>query len=300
MTSRAAAAALVSAAAALAVPTAVRAHDFWIEPSSFRPEPGTVLGVRLRVGEPFHGEVFPRTSSHARRFLLGSPGGEEEIDGLEGRDPAGFVRIRSPGLHVIGYESRPSVIQIAPATFEAYLRERGLDGPAALRCARGRTAEPAREAFVRSARSLVRAAGVSGHDRPLGLPLEILADPVPEGAGPASFRLLLEGRPAEGLLVEAHRREAPEETASARTDSEGRVVLPLEPAGVWLITAVSMREAAGKPDGAQWRSLWGSLTLEVPAGDGPPRAGPAPARDRSGPDQGSASSPVQKLTPKTR
>ena len=27
------------------------AHDFWIEPTNFLPEPGQIVGLRLRVGQ---------------------------------------------------------------------------------------------------------------------------------------------------------------------------------------------------------------------------------------------------------
>ena len=46
--------ALVLSAAPLA------AHDMWIEPSSFVPETGKVVGLRLRVGQDFLGDPIPR------------------------------------------------------------------------------------------------------------------------------------------------------------------------------------------------------------------------------------------------
>ena len=43
----------------LAAPLA--AHDFWIEPTGFRADLGRVVGVKLRVGDDFHGDPVPRS-----------------------------------------------------------------------------------------------------------------------------------------------------------------------------------------------------------------------------------------------
>jgi hypothetical protein len=46
-----------------------------------------------------------------------------------------------------------------------------------------------------------------------------------------------------------------------RTDNEGRVAVPMS-AGVWLIKAVQMERAAAGT-GADWESVWTSLTFQV-------------------------------------
>ena len=74
------------------------------------------------------------------------------------------------------------------------------------------------------------------------------------------IRLLYQGRPLEGALVVA----VPQDTRTprqARTDRDGRVTLSLYD-GVWLIKAVHMVPApAGS--GADWESLWASLTFKA-------------------------------------
>jgi uncharacterized GH25 family protein len=51
------------------------------------------------------------------------------------------------------------------------------------------------------------------------------------------------------------------ERAAARTDSAGRVAFAITKPGLWLIKTVHMIEAP--PDsGADWESLWASLTFE--------------------------------------
>ena len=42
------------------------AHDFWIEPTGFMADLGRVVGVKLRVGDDFHGDPVPRNDDAHR------------------------------------------------------------------------------------------------------------------------------------------------------------------------------------------------------------------------------------------
>ncbi len=58
-------------------------------------------------------------------------------------------------------------------------------------------------------------------------------------------------------------RDDPTRRLSARSDRSGRALFALTAGGVWLVKAVHMVPApAGS--GADWESLWASLTLETP------------------------------------
>lgn len=246
----------------------LHAHDFWIEPSAHRVEVDTLLSVRLRVGEGYRGDPVPRKAAWIRRFVLSGPAGEEAIPGAEGADPAGRVAIRAPGLFVLGYQSRPTPLRLEARKFEAYLAEEGLEGILALRAEREESAKPGREIFSRCAKALVASGGArsGGHDRRLGLPLELIPETDPfESAGPGlSVRLLFQERPLEGALVAAVSREEPGKKLAARSDRDGRVVLDLAAGRTWLVTAVHMVQAPAGTD-ADWESLWASLTFEIPS-----------------------------------
>src|SRR5437899_5388821 len=65
------------------------AHDFWMEPSSFRPAVGSVVTIGLRVGQDFIGDPVPRDSQLIERFVVRDSASERNLGGIEGQDPAG-------------------------------------------------------------------------------------------------------------------------------------------------------------------------------------------------------------------
>jgi uncharacterized GH25 family protein len=256
-------------AAALAVAgQPLSAHDFWIEASSFRPAVGAVVQVRLFVGPDFEGEPFPRVPRLVSRFVLVTPEppSEREIPGRAGNDPAGAIRIESPGLQIVGYRSLDTPVTIEPAKFEIYLEEEGLEKISALRKKRGEAEKPVREVFSRCAKALLEAGGAAapGKDRALGLTLELVAEKNPytlAAGGELPVLLLFQGKPLPGALVQALLHGDPSVKASARTDRAGRATLRLAREGFWLIKAVEMSPAPAGVD-AEWQSLWASLTFE--------------------------------------
>jgi uncharacterized GH25 family protein len=264
-------------AAALAMAGPAFAHDFWIEPSTFRPAVGSTLGVRLVVGQGFRGDALPRNPAMIARFVLVTDAGETPIGGRAADEPAGAVRIDRPGLALIGYRSLESQVSLEAAKFEAYLKEEGLESVIAARAKSADSQKPSRELFSRSAKSLVEAgdSGAAGFDRVLGLTLELVPEKNPYAlkAGDAlPVRLLYEGKPLSGALVVALAFDDPDAKVAERTDAGGRVVLRLSREGAWLVKAVHMVPVAGNPN-ADWRSIWASLTFALP---GAGAAAPAP------------------------
>jgi uncharacterized GH25 family protein len=256
-------------AAALTISAApLFAHDFWIEPSAFRPPVGATLGVRLVVGQKFRGDALPRNPAMIERFVFVTDAGEVAVAGRAADDPAGTVRIEQPGLGLIAYRSRESSVSLEAPKFEEYLKEEGLEAVIAARAKRGESQKPSRELFSRSAKSLVAAGGegASGYDRVLGLTLELVPEKNPyamTGDESLPVRLLFEGKALPGARVVALSYDDPDTKISARTDAGGRVVLRLPKAGVWLVKAVHMTPVTGNPN-EDWRSVWASLTFEVP------------------------------------
>ena len=244
--------------------SALRAHDLWIEPSSFRPAPGQRVAVRLRVGQAFRGDPMPRMTERIERFAAVGPGGEIALPGVDGMDPAGWAAL-SPGTWLFVYDSNHDSVQLEGAKFEAYLADEGLERISRLRAQRGQTAAPGREIFSRCAKALVASGDgpAQGVDRVLGLPLELVPAVNPAGlpaGGELPVELLFHGKPLAGALVVAVPREAPDARVSGRTGADGRVRLRLDRAGDWLIKAVHMVPAPAD-SGADWESFWASLTF---------------------------------------
>jgi uncharacterized GH25 family protein len=245
------------------------AHDMWIEPTSFSVDLGRVLGVKLRVGDDFHGEPIPRTGSMIDRFVVADATGTREVVGREGADPAGLLRVTATGLMVVGYQSKPNPVTLPGPKFTAYLKEQALDAVLAARLARGQTEAEAREVFTRCAKALVAgsagAAGSSAGDRALGFMLELVAEATPASLRPGQdfpVKLLYQGRSMAGIRVVAVNQRNPFDRVTGTTDTGGRVRLRLPMSGTWMVRAVHMVPAPAGSN-ADWSSFWASLTFEV-------------------------------------
>jgi uncharacterized GH25 family protein len=250
---------LASMFAVLALPAL--AHDFWIEPSTFKPAVGETFMASLRVGQDFLGDPVPRSSQQIERFVVRDAAGEHPVTGFENQDPAGYVRMDAAGAAIIGYRSKPYPLQLDARKFEDYLRQEGLDAILALRARRGESAKPDREVFSRCAKALIVTEGakLSGYDKPLGFRLELIPETNPLAAQ-TRFRLLFEGKPLAGSLITALAQDGGM-ALRARTDAEGRVEFAFPKNGVWLVKCVHMIPAPAA-SGADWESLWASITFE--------------------------------------
>ncbi len=243
-------------------------HDFWIEPSTFTPKLDSPARIRLMIGEDFKGDSVPRDPSHIERFLLAGPDGESPIVGLSGSEPAGYVRFKQPGLHVIGYRSKNRSITLEADQFESYLAEEGLEEIVRRRARGGKTRQSARETFSRCAKSLLVASKMDSEsvDRPLGFTLELVVERNPysltEGQS-LPVRLLYKDEPLAGAKIVALSKEKPEDKVIVRSDPEGRALLHLPHRRTWLVKAVHMVRAP-EGSGADWESIWASLTFKIP------------------------------------
>lgn len=246
---------------------ALRAHDFWIEPSAFAPAPGQRITVRLRVGQSFHGDPVPRDPALIERFDTVGASGALPVIGIAGREPAGYAAFAAPGLYWIVYGSTPSKVELAAPKFEEYLALEGLETISALRAKRGQSGAGVKERFSRCAKAAIRVGGGGpGFNSVQGLTLELVPDVDPTGLKPGDelpLRLLYRGKPLAGALVVALPRDRPDGKVSARSDAKGRVKLRLERGGDWLVKAVHMIPAPAD-SGVDWESFWASLTFATP------------------------------------
>lgn len=275
---------IVLSVLALALP--LTAHDFWIEPATFRPARDARVALDLRVGEKFAGDEVPRRAGKIESFTSWNGGTSAPVAGIEDKAPAGIFRASAPGLTWIAYRSRTTPIELEAVKFEKYLHEEGLEHVIALRAQRGETERPGKELYSRCAKALLVVQGApgekvphTGFDQVLGLALELVPveDPAALHAGDTlTVRVLHAGKPLANALVGARAKADAEHETRLRTDAEGRVTFTLATSGPTLVRVVHMF-AAQPGSGADWESLWASLTFDL-APKPEPAPEPAPKR----------------------
>lgn len=247
------------------------AHEFWIRPLDASPAAGALLRLRLFVGDGLEqGRPYARNPAHQRSFRFWQDGRTSAVRGMPGWEPAGIVRTGKPGLAIASYGSSHTLITLDAARFEAYLAGEGLQRIIRLRAQLGQSGQPGREAFRRCAKALIRIGDVtaaSGHDHRTGCDLELVPEANPfalaDGDG-LPLRLLYRGLPLAGARVNLFVQGSPGVHAFAITDARGRASLPVTGTGFHLVGAVHMIPATGIP-GADWESIWASLTFAIPA-----------------------------------
>src|SRR5262249_58428109 len=57
------------------------AHDMWIEPTTFSPQAGKVIGVKLRVGQDLLGDPVPRDPALINQFVVVDSAGRKPVAG---------------------------------------------------------------------------------------------------------------------------------------------------------------------------------------------------------------------------
>ena len=242
------------------------AHEFWIEPGQFRAAPGAKVPLRLYVGQYFKGNSLPFLTDSFERFDYTDTRGTEKVRGVLGDDPAATLTVRAPGrIWIVLRTTHYELTYDKPGEFDAFLVKDGIDHLVP-RTQLGNL--PIKETYSRCAKSLLVAGSAPPGpvpDRAFGLPLELVAESDPYAGKAPEFRvrLLYRGAPLPGALVTAFHKAVPDKRLEARTDASGRARLALDREGVWLLNAVHLLPAPRK-SGAQWETLWASLTFEIP------------------------------------
>ena len=257
--------------AALWLATAAQAHEFWMQPDRFSAPVRGEVELALRVGENFIGDPvgFGRPMAESLRWI--SQSGEVSLtaqlpDNLN-QDSVALAFDRA-GAQLIVLDTQPFTITLSPDTFNAYLREEGLERVVAQREAAARQAEPGRERYRRHVKTLLNVGGTSdaSHAVRTGQTLEIvpLSDPARMKPGGAlSLQVLFEGQPLQGALVKVWNHSGTQlNVLRTRTDAAGRSTTTLPWAGVWMASVVHMVPTTDNT-AWDWDSHWGNLTFEM-------------------------------------
>jgi uncharacterized GH25 family protein len=266
----------VLAAAVAAAPAPAWAHDFWLEPETFRAAPGAAVVVRPLVGHGEERRPSPLPLRRVVRFEARGPDGAPvaglgalaaSIGGLSAR-----FAFAGPGVHTVSLDTDlGGWSQLDAARFDAHVAREGLTPAATARA--GRTGEPASERYGRHAVALVQV-GAADHRRswtmtPTGATLDLVAEANPYAAPdgrPLPVRVYYEGRPLAGAKVRLTALDGDGEALVVRTtDADGRAALPWPQAGRWRITTVWTKPLP-PGEAADFETVFASLSFGF---DGP-------------------------------
>ena len=264
---------LRSAVAAFGVlaATPAAAHDFWLVPQAFEmSEPG-VMPVGFMVGHA--GDVNPWNLQWDRVVALRAHGGGTVTDLQPHLVPvtrlaAGHARVplRTPGTHVVAFESHHSFSDLEAKKFNDYAEKEGLTAVLEARAASGAEDENGRELYSRRSKILLQVGKEATDDAlaPLGHSLEIVPERNPYALGDdrtLPVRVLFRGAPLEGATVDIQALGTGKEPhAEAMTDAAGRASFTVPPGGAYKLNVVW-----GVPNldvsRAEYETVFASLTF---------------------------------------
>jgi uncharacterized GH25 family protein len=228
------------------------AHDFWVQPDSYRIEPHATVPITLQVGHGAFRQRSPLPLGRITRFEAVTPAGTtvDLRDNLHLGRPTedGELQFREPGTYLVVLETDDRAQSHLPALrFNDYLRAEGLTAALEQRKRAHRMEADGSENYSRRAKAIVQvgpqSAGAQTQvTRALGLPLEIVPDVSPYAMPKPPVlpvHVLFEGRPLAGALVKLTNLEhdaGPVETHL--TDQYGRTSFAMPDGGKWLLNVI--------------------------------------------------------------
>lgn len=250
--------------------TQAGAHEFWLEPKNYQPDPDERVQIDLRNGQDFKGLDLVWFDPRIDRALVLHNGEATKYQGKPGDLPAMTVAA-GEGLTTIAYSSK-----MARLTYEGwdkvltFANDKDIAWFADRHAARGLPQDGVTEGYWRFSKTLISGGGPSGADVDTGMETEFVAltNPYAPGTQEVRVRLIYQGQPRADAQVEMWEKAGDSVTRTLhRTDGDGIVALPVRPGHSYMIDSVVLREPAS-PDaeeaGVMWESLWANMTFSVP------------------------------------
>lgn len=259
-------------AAFLCSASAAQAHDFWLQPRSFQATVNTPVPFTIQVG---HGKDRQRWAGRVERVVqfrsLGPTGAVDHKADLKAQPSPvdAEIAFRSPGVHVVVFETTPAESDLPALRFNDYAKAEGLTPALRFREQTKSTDKPGRELYSRRCKALIRVGQPDGKPqpqvtRPVGLTLEIVPERDPYALGPNDdlpVRILFEGRPLSGALVKLTSLEFDARPiATHLSDSAGRAAFKVPRTGTWLLNVIWTKPISNNPK-ADFETTFSSLTF---------------------------------------
>jgi uncharacterized GH25 family protein len=253
-------------AAALLLPGAAFAHDYWLQADQLVLAPGERLTVHLNLGQGLQVEEEKAYEvGRVERFELRV--GRNDVRDLvpttpEGAKPIFSDTIDQPQPFLMSLTRGVAQIEMSAQEFNEYTAHEGIPFSA--------QRERERERYWRFLKLLGRAGPETEtdlHHRFTGAQFEIVLLQNPFTAQPGEeqiAQLLFETKPLAGAAVAALHRAADGTITrlDGVTDARGVVRFTLPVGGTWLIRSVHMRPCKGCKD-VDWESFWAAYTFQL-------------------------------------
>ena len=246
------------------------AHDFWLQPTHFKPAAGAPDDMTIQVG---HGEFRTRWSGSLERvvrFSVVGPNGQADLRGLLKPDHQRDATLAfPPGDQMLVFQSTHATSILPFIRFNDYLKLEGLTPALQIRAATGKTETPGREIYSRCAKALLQIGAPDARatrriTTPVGLPLEIVPEKNPytlKAGELLPVRVLYEGRPLAGALVMLTSLEFDGRPLEQKlTDGSGHASFFVPQVGSWLVNVLWTQPIQGNPN-ADFDTTFSSLTF---------------------------------------
>ncbi|WP_287127573.1 DUF4198 domain-containing protein [Candidatus Cyanaurora vandensis] len=244
----------------------VLAHDYWLQPTTFRPQVGQPFQVHLYLGDNIFNpdEERPYEKARTPALTLFARSGPQDLRPTtpDGQKPLSRLNLTEPGTYVLALDRSPSTITLANKKFNAYLKEEGLTDIQA-----GRAKVSGRERYSRNLKTILQVGEVVDDLplTPLGQTLELVPQQHPATLlpqEPLTVQALFEGKALPNRQIVAVQGQGKQQTRQvARTDALGKATFRLDRSGPWVIRLVHMRSCQQDCQKIDWESYWTALSF---------------------------------------
>lgn len=244
------------------------AHEFWLEPETFRPDATTEsVSIQINVGMNFAGKLWGGSLPDILEIPVATGSGTKYLASDGGlKEPLIELKAETPGQYLVGLTNKSAFIELDADAFKKYVLSEGLEQIVQQRESLGESEQPGRELYRRCAKVLIQQGDDPeqlSYDESFGFPVEFqaLENPYEDGRELLSFKLLSQDEPlADAQVVIWHKNGEELKRTDLRTNEDGIITLSLRQEGIWMVSSVHM-ERAEESEKADWQSYWASYTF---------------------------------------
>ena len=249
-----------------------QAHEFWIQPHSYRLSGEDTLVADVRVGMDFGGNQLAYIPSTINALNITNADGTAKVVGRIGDIPAINTAPEGSGLQILNLFSTSSVLTWDDfQKFDDFVNLHGMGWVLARHAERGLPDVGFKEAYTRFVKTLVAVGDGAGEDRFTGMFFELVAGKNPytdDMSRGMPITVMFKGQPLPDKQVDLFFRDTAGELTrlSVQSDANGRAVIPNIGDGEYMVNVVHMIEPFPEDQtrtGVVWHSLWGSITYAI-------------------------------------